>query len=114
MLKSLQNNQTRDPHGMLNELFKPGVIGSDLKLGVLNLMNGIKREMVMPMFMEMSNITTLYKNKGSRFEMENDRGIFIRSILRKIFDKLIYNNKYKDIDSGMSDSKIGARREKNI
>ena len=59
-------------------------------------------------------ITTLYKNKGSRFEMENERGIFILSILRKIFDKLIYNDKYKDIDSGMSDSNIGARREKNI
>ena len=34
--------------------------------------------------------------------------------MRKIFDKLIYNDKYKDIDAGMSDSNIGARRQKNI
>ena len=99
---------------MINELFKPGVIGSDLKLSVLNLMNGIKREMKLPNFMEMSNITTLYKNKGSRFDMNNERGIFILSVLRKIFDKLIYNDKYQDIDQGMSDSNIGARRQKNI
>ena len=34
--------------------------------------------------------------------------------MRKIFDKLIYNDKYEDIDGGMSDSNIGARRQKNI
>lgn len=113
-MKSLKNNQTRDPNGMINEVFKPGVIGYDLKLAILDLMNGIKREMVMPTFMQLSNITTLYKNKGSRFDMDNDRGIFILTVFRKIFDKLIYNDKYEDIDTGMSDSNIGARKQKNI
>ena len=114
VIKSLKNNQTRDPLGMLNELFKPGVMGKDLKKAVLQLMNGFKLEMVLPTMMELSNITTLYKNKGSRFEMNNERGIFILSVLRKILNKLIYNDKYQDIDSGMSDSNIGARRGKNI
>ena len=68
----------------------------------------------MPTFMQLSNITTLYKNKGSRFDMDNDRGIFILTVFRKIFDKLIYNDKYEDIDTGMSDSNIGARKQKNI
>ena len=27
VIKTLKNNQTRDPNGMINELFKPGVIG---------------------------------------------------------------------------------------
>ena len=31
VIKSLKNNQTRGPLGMLNALFKPGVIGQDLK-----------------------------------------------------------------------------------
>ena len=56
---------------MLNELFKPAVMGHDLKCAVLALMNGVKMEMEFPDFMELSNISTLYKNKGSRFEMEN-------------------------------------------
>jgi hypothetical protein len=46
--------------------------------------------------------------------MDNERGIFILSVLRKIFDKLIYNDKYQDIDAGMSDSNIGARKHQNI
>ena len=32
VLKSLKNNQSRDPMGMINELFKPGVIENELKL----------------------------------------------------------------------------------
>ena len=37
-LKSLKTNQSRDPLGMINELFKPGVIGDDLKFATLRLM----------------------------------------------------------------------------
>ena len=98
----------------VNEIYKPGVIGYDLKLAVLSLMNGIKKELKLPSFMQLCNITTLFKNKGSRLEMDNDRGIFILSVLRKILDKLIYNDKIKDIDQGMSDSNIGARKHRNI
>ena len=114
VIKSLKNNQTRDPHGMINELFKPGVIGQDLKCAVLDLMNGVKIEQALPIILEVSNITTLFKNKGSRLDMNNDRGIFILSVLRKILDKLIYNDKYHDIDAGMSNSNIGGRKQRNI
>ena len=75
---------------------------------------GIKQKIVVPSMMQFANITSLYKNKGSRLDMDNERGIFILTVLRKILDKLIYNDKYKDIDMGMSDSNIGARRKKNI
>ena len=64
--------------------------------------------------MLVENITTIFKNKGSRFDMDNDRGIFILTVLKKILDNLIYNDKYKDIDNGMSDSNIGARKDRNI
>ena len=112
--KTLKNNQTRDPNGMINELFKKNVMGQDLKSAVLQLMNGIKVNFEFPEFMQLANISTIYKNKGSRFDLENDRGIFILSVLRKIFDKLIYKEKYPGIDSNMSDSNIGARKGKNI
>ena len=36
--------------------------------------------------MELQNITTVYNNKGSRFDMENERGIFILTVLKKILD----------------------------
>ena len=46
--------------------------------------------------------------------MKSERGIFILSILRKLFDKLIYRDKYEAIANGISDSNIGAQKKKNI
>ena len=93
-LKSLKNNKTRDPNGFINELFKPPIIGKDLQQALLDLVNGIKREMHIPEVLQLANITTIYKKKGSRFDLENDRGIFTLSIFRKIIDRLIYQQLY--------------------
>ena len=114
VLKSLKYNQSRDPNELLNEVFKPPIVGKDLKLAILYLMNGIKQNLTIPEFMQVSNITTISKPKSSRFDVEGERGIFILSIFRKIFDKLVYNDQYYDIDSSMSDSNIGARKEQNV
>ena len=68
----------------------------------------------MPEFIEWADITSLYKGKGDKLDLANERGIFIVSIFRGILMKLIYNEKYETIDSSMSDSNVGARRNKNI
>ena len=34
-IKSMKNNKCRDPEGLINELMKQGVAGSDLKLSLL-------------------------------------------------------------------------------
>ena len=80
--KRLKNNQSRDPNGMVNELLKPNIMGQDLKLATLQLMNGIKKNMFFPDFMELANISSIYKNKGSKFDLENNRGMFILPVLR--------------------------------
>ena len=69
--KTLKNNQTRDPNGMLNELFKENVMGQDMKSAVLQLMNRIKEKFELPKYMQIANFSTTYKNKGSRFDLEN-------------------------------------------
>ena len=73
-------NKSRDPHGLINELFKPDIIGSDLKLSLLNLFNEIKDKCHIPEFIQWANITSLYKGKGGRLDLENERGIFIVSV----------------------------------
>ena len=113
-LYNLKNNKTMDPHGMINEVFKKDCIGIDLKKALLLLFNGIKSNMLVPSFMTFSNITTIYKNKGSRMDPENDRGIYIITVLKKILDRLGYNDNYDDLDANMSDSNIGARKKRNI
>ena len=52
--------------------------------------------------------------KGDRQNLENDRGIFNLVIIRKILDKLIYQDNFEIIDSKMSDSNVGARKKRNI
>ena len=113
-LKSLKKNKTRDPCGLINELFKPPVMGEDLKGALLKLVNGVKDTFIIPAQVEMANITTIFKKKGSKFDLENYRGIFGLSVYKKIIDKLTYKEKYPLLDKNMSDSNIGARRKKNI
>ena len=78
------------------------------------MFNGCKTHQKIPEIMSWSNITSIYKKKGSRLSIENDRGIFIQTTLKKILYKLIYVDCYGYIDKNMSDSNIGARRHRNI
>ena len=114
VLKSLKNNKSMDPNGMVNETFKSGYIGTDLKKALLIFLNEVKRKQFIPHSMTLGNITTIYKSKGSRLDMNSDRGIFILTVLKKITDKLIYNDKYANIDQNMSNSNIGSRKKRNI
>ena len=114
VLSSLKNNKARDPNGWINEIFKSDVAGNDLKLSMLHLFNQIKSESSFPDFMKNAEVTSLYKGKGSKNDLGNDRGIFIVSIFRTILMKLMYKDVYDDIDESMSDSQIGSRKNKNI
>ena len=64
--------------------------------------------------MQYANIVAIYKGRGEKMDLMNDRGIFIVDIFRSILMKLVYQEKYEMVDRQMSDSNVGARREKNI
>ena len=107
VLKNLKKNKSRDPMGYANEIFSPSVAGLDFRLAILNLMNRIKTEQKYPEILEMCNISSIYKNKGSRNSFEYYRGIFR-------VPRLIYNDEYSKIDSELSDSNVGARKSRNV
>ena len=50
-LKDLKNNKSRDFEGYANEIFKNGIIGSDLKKSILIMFNSLKKENFIPQFM---------------------------------------------------------------
>ena len=54
-LKGLKNNKSRDYEGYVNEIFKNGVIGSDLKRSLLIMFNNLKKENMIPQFMNFAN-----------------------------------------------------------
>ena len=112
--KELKNNQCRDPNSLISEIFKEGVIGNDLKVAILDMMNMILETFHIPDELLKADISSIWKRKGSKMELSNDRGIFILSIFRKILDKLLYHRLYPSIEKGMSNSNIGARKHKNV
>ena len=79
---------------------------------VLLLMNKIKKNFREPEFMSLANITSFWKGKGAKDDIDNERGIFILNIVRMIKDKLIHNDMKKVLQ--MSDSQVGARNEYSV
>jgi hypothetical protein len=114
VLKGLNTNKARDPDGLSNILLMNKIGGFDLKLALLKMFNDIKNEQVYPDILELSDITPIYKKKGSKSDFKNYRGIFSTSIFRYILDKLIYNDMYNIIDKNLTDSNIGCRKGRNI
>ena len=110
-LGDLKNNRSRDPEGLINEIFKKDVIGKDLKCSLLMMLNNLRQQQLIPIFMNYANITTVPK-KGSFLLLENERGIFRVAVFRYILMRLIYNEKYLEINSNMSDCQMGGRKHK--
>ena len=62
-LKTLKIGKSRDPENLVTELFKEDALGDDLKLSILDMMNKIKDQTLVPECMRSSNITMLHKKK---------------------------------------------------
>ena len=114
VLKSLKTNKSGDHFGLIYEIFKPCSINDDLFKSLLLLCNEVKSQLKIPKFVTFTDITSLYKNKGDRNDLENDRGIFGVGKVRSIIEKLVYNDVFEDVDSNMSDSNVGGRKNRNI
>ena len=71
VLKTLKNNKARDPLGFVNELFKEDAAGTDAVNAIRLLMNRLKEETAVGVpLLSLANISTIYKNKGSRMDLE--------------------------------------------
>ena len=69
VILKLKKNKSRDAHGMINELFKSGVGGTDIENSLLLMFKKIKEEISFPEFMEFVNIIGIYKGKGSKMDL---------------------------------------------
>ena len=82
---------SKDPCGQPDEFFKPSIAGEGLIKALTKLMNKRKENpQQYPIAMHLCNVTTIYKNKGDRSSFDSHRGVFRTTVLRNIFDRLIY------------------------
>ena len=112
VLKSLKKKQSPDAKGLVNELLCYDNIGSDLKRSILMLCNNIKDKTKFPSLLEDTFISAIPKKRKSPLDLENERGIFLVSKIRSILMKLVYNSNYEVIEENLSNSNIGARKQK--
>ena len=114
VLKNLKEGKSRDPNGWVNDIFKKEAAGKYLKNSMLKLFNRMKAENYIPDFIRNADVVTIYKGKGKKCDLQNDRGIFLVTTFRSILMRLIYLDKYSIIDSNMSDSQVGGRKGRNV
>ena len=111
-INKLKNNKCRDPHGHINELYKH--MGSDGLSSLLTLLNQIKDVIMMPSKLCVSNISTIYKGKGSRQDVINLRGIFKLPIIRNILDRMVCFEEECQIGPQMGPFQVGNQKKRNI
>ena len=112
VLKEIKKGKSRDPEGLSREIFHINNIGENLKISLLIMFNQLKHQGIIPSFMKRAIISPIPK-KGSQFKFKNERGIFIVNSVRGLLMRLIYNSKYHIIDSHMSESNVGSRKNRS-
>ena len=60
VLKNMKKGKARDPHGFVNDIFKPEVAGDNLIDGLLLLVNEVKRQQNVPEIFEFANINKTF------------------------------------------------------
>ena len=113
VLRNIKTGKARDADGMVREIFKLNIIGHDLKLSLLTLLNYIKEKGEVPDFMRKAHISTIPKKNKSRLHLKNERGIFLVNVIRGILMRILFNRKSAMIDTHMSDSNIGGQKDKS-
>ena len=93
VLKTSKRGKARDPEGVVRELFRPNMIGSDRKQSLFHLLNRIKESGVFPKFMRKATIITIPKKAKYRLHHKNEIGIFLVNIIRGIFMKFLFKRK---------------------
>ena len=86
--------------------------GSKLKNLSLNVLNAIKNSQGTPEQWANVLISTIYKNKGSKKMLVNQRGIFLKQVISKIFEK-INMNRIDDCINKIDPFQAGSRCERS-
>ena len=89
-------------------------MGKDGLASLLKMLNCIKNELLIPTSLNLSNVSTIYKGKGSRQEVINLRGIFKLPIVRNILDRLVYFDEQDELGKSMGQFQVGNQKERNI
>ena len=73
------------------------------------LYNSVLQSKEVPREWQELNIKSIYKNKGSKEDLKNQRGLFLSQTITKMFEKMVLNRIHEDLDNNITDFQNGAR-----
>ena len=85
--------------------------GNQLKTLILHVINKVKNTHLTPKQWEMMMITPIYKGKGSRKDLLNQRGIFLTQVICKIWERMI-KGRTKNTTSKINKLQAGSKTGK--
>ena len=57
-------------------MFRPEIIGKEMLESFIMLCNDVKSQLALPEFLLFTDVTSIYKKKGDKNDLDNDRGLF--------------------------------------
>ena len=88
-INSMKTGKSPDYYGIYSEIFHH--LGTEMFKSLKQVLNIIKNTRVIPEKWRNVVITMIYKNKGSRMDLEKYRGIFLTVLVSKLFEILLKN-----------------------
>ena len=110
-IKTLKNKHTSDCQGWSNNILKNS--GSDVIQSLNIMLNEIDKQKIIPNEWIELIIKSIYKNKGKRCDMENRRGLFITSIISKLYEKIKLNKNEDKLNKSISKYQCGGTKGKS-
>ena len=109
-IQKLKANKAGDLGGMRNEFIM--YAGEDLKESLQSLLNEIMQSGEIPNKWENMKIKSIFKNKGDNKLMKNQRGLFITSIVSKIFERILLERNKEIISKSLSSFQCGGQEQR--
>ena len=108
-IRNLKKRKASDVQGWSNEMLINA--GQSLKESVWIALNEIKNGNVIPDEWEDLKIKSIHK-KGSRHELGNRRGLFITSIISKLYEKILLEDNADMLDGAITESQCGGKKKR--
>ena len=111
VIKDIKNKKSVDRQGMSNFMIKNA--GDDFIKSLDIIFSEIMETQVFPNEWSEATIVSLFK-KGDPLLLTNRRGIFITSVVRKIFEKIRLKKKESEFAQGISPFQCGGLKSRSI
>ena len=107
IVHGLKNRKAGDKSGWTNELLKWG--GDEMVESLERIYKLVSVKQEIPREWEQMIIKSINK-KMPHVKMKNKRGLFLTSIIEKVYEKILKQRNEKDMNAGMSEMQTGGRK----